>query len=355
MPLRTYLIRRIIYSIILLLLVIIVNYAIFMLMPGDPTSTLLSGFSRESPTERMEHERLLNELWGLNDPPEIQLLKYIRNLLMWDFGRELLGRRPIQTVMLEKIPFTVLLLGCATAISLIIGIALGVYAVSRRGGLFDSISVVTALVLNSLPTFWLGLILLWVFSSTLHWLPGSHAFPAEWAGGKAPVPFSLATSSSPQALGISLNLNVIDVWNLFYGYFLHLLLPLMTLTLFSFGGWLLLTRACMLDAITEDYVVTARAKGLSERSVLFKHALKNASLPLITSAALSFAFILTGAIITETVFSYPGVGGWLWDAISFHDYSVLMAIFYVSSLAVIIANIIADLLYGIIDPRIKFG
>jgi peptide/nickel transport system permease protein len=144
-------------------------------------------------------------------------------------------------------------------------------------------------------------------------------------------------------------------WDLFYGYVSHLMLPLITLTVFSFGGWLLLTRATMLDVITEDYIVTARAKGVSESSVLYRHAFKNASLPIITSAALSFGFLLSGAIITETVFSYPGLGGWTWEAINFRDYTVLMAVFYTISLCVIVANIVADLLYGIIDPRIKYG
>ena len=324
-------------------------------MPGDPTAVLLAGFSRESPEERQEHERLLNELWGLNDPPEIQLLKYIRNLLTWNFGREMLGRRPIGQVMMQKLPFTVLLLGTSTLISIIIGIILGVYAIKYRGKIFDTISVISSLILSSLPTFWLGLLLLWIFVGELHWLPGARAFPEEWAGGKGPIPLNLLVNPTSQTLYVNVNINIVDAWNLFWGYLSHLILPLVTLVLFSFGGWLLLTRACMLETITEDYVITAKAKGLTERSVLFKHALKNASLPLITSAALSFAFILTGAIITETVFSYPGVGGWLWDAINFHDYAVLMAIFYVVSIAVIIANIIADLLYGVVDPRIRYG
>jgi peptide/nickel transport system permease protein len=132
-------------------------------------------------------------------------------------------------------------------------------------------------------------------------------------------------------------------------------MPMLTLVVFAIGGWLLLTRATMLETITEDYITTARAKGLKERSVLYKHALKNASLPLITSAALSFGFVLSGAIITETVFSYPGLGGWIWSAIQFLDYPALMAIFYIISLCVVLANIVADLLYGIIDPRIKYG
>jgi peptide/nickel transport system permease protein len=130
---------------------------------------------------------------------------------------------------------------------------------------------------------------------------------------------------------------------------------MMTLVLFNFGGWLLLTRATMIETITEDYVLTARAKGVGETAVLLKHALKNASLPIITSAALSFGFVLSGAIITETVYTYPGVGGWTFFAIGVRDIIVLMSIFYVISICVIIANIIADLLYGVLDPRIKIG
>jgi peptide/nickel transport system permease protein len=146
-----------------------------------------------------------------------------------------------------------------------------------------------------------------------------------------------------------------DLLNLVGGFVRHLFLPLTTLVLFNFGGWLLLTRATMIETITEDYVLTARAKGVGETAILLRHALKNASLPIITSAALSFGFVLSGAIITETVYTYPGVGGWTFFAIGVRDIIVLMAIFYVISICVIIANIIADLLYGVLDPRIKIG
>jgi peptide/nickel transport system permease protein len=129
----------------------------------------------------------------------------------------------------------------------------------------------------------------------------------------------------------------------------------MVLTLFSYGGYLLLTRATMLETLSEDYVVTARAKGLSERTVLFKHALKNASLPIITNVALTFAFILTGAIITEQVFTYPGLGQWTWFAIIYADRPVMQAIFFIIALCVIIANFVADLAYGLVDPRVKYG
>jgi peptide/nickel transport system permease protein len=355
MGLRNFIARRIIYSFILIILVIGVNFLIFMKMPGDPTDFLMAAWSRESPQQRQAHEEALKELWGIGDPWHIQFAKYLRNLLSWNFGVEIAGRRPIGLVMEQKIPYTVLLLGSSTILSIVIGVLLGIFVIQRRGGLFDSSALGISLILNSLPTFWIGLILLWVFSNTLRWFPGSHAFPTEWAVVGTPQPYAVSVTPQITSLTTGLSLNLNNFFALIGGYASHLILPLTTLTLFSFGGWLLLTRATMLETITEDYVLTARAKGLDERRILYKHAFRNASLPIITSAAMSFGFILSGAIITETVFSYPGLGGWIWTAISLRDYTVLMAVFYVISLCVIIANIVADLLYGVIDPRIKYG
>jgi len=357
MGLRKFIMKRIVYSFILILAVICVNFIIFMRMPGDPTDFLMAAWSKESPEARKAHEQALRDLWGLNDPIEVQLVKYIRNLLSFNFGIEIAGRRPISEVLAQKIPYTVLLLGLSTVVSMIIGIFWGIAVIKKRGGLFDTFSVITALITNSLPTFWIGLVLLWIFVSTLNWLPGARAFPVEWAlpnvGWPRPVLMNALYDKNSVVYYISLNFE--EALELISGYVRHLILPLTTLTIFSFGGWLLLTRATMLETITEDYIITARAKGLKENTILYKHALKNASLPIITSAALSFGFILSGAIITETVFSYPGLGGWIWTAINIRDYTVLMAIFYLISLCVIIANIIADILYGIIDPRIKYG
>jgi len=355
MGLRSFIARRIVYSLILIIVVIIVDFFLFILMPGNPAAMLMSAWSRESPGARQKEEYELNALWGLNDPLYLQLLKYIRNLLTWNFGIAIVGREPISLLMAQKIPYTLLLLGTATILSMLIGLAWGMMVIRRRGSSFDTGSVVASLIMGSLPTFWIGLVLLWVFAVSLRWLPGAQAFPVEWAGGNWPQAIVMSSSSSANSLSAIITVNATQAWNLLWGYLSHLILPLTTLTLFDFGGWLLLTRATMLDAITEDYVVTARAKGLSENSVLYRHALKNASLPIITNAAMAFGFVLSGAIITETVFSYPGVGAWVFFSLDQRDYSVLMAFFYIISLAVIIANIVADLLYGIIDPRIKYG
>lgn len=322
-------------------------------MPGDPTAFLMQAWSKESPEVRRQQEQLIKQLWGLDQPFHIQLLKYIRNLLVWEFGQSIINKEPISKALSWRVQYTLMLVGGATVISIILGVILGIFVIQRRGGLFDSFAVTTSLIVGSLPTFWLGLILILIFYVQLRWFPISGGHPI-WAGNY-PVPFSYTAETSTGVINLSLSFNITEAWRLVGGYLYHLFLPLLTLVIFSIGGWMLLTRATMLETITEDYIVTARAKGLTERAVLFKHALKNASLPLITSAALSFGFILTGAIITETVFSYPGLGGYTWLAIQFLDYPVLMALFYIIAICVIIANIVADLLYGIIDPRIRYG
>ena len=354
MGLRSFIVKRLIYSFGLLLLIILLNFAIFKAMPGDPVAFLMTPWSKETPAARQAQEDQLRRMWGFNEPFEVQLVKYVRNLLSFQLGIEFLSRRPIGEIVSQKIPYTLLLLGGSTIISIIVGIFWGIAVIQRRGGIFDSGSVMSSLVVGSLPTFWIGLILLLLFFSTLHLFPNAGAFPRDWAGAW-PVVWTSSNSSSPSALNVIFSINFQNLLTLIGGYLRHLTLPLFTLTIFNVGGWLLLTRATMLETITEDYVVTARAKGLRERTVLFKHALKNASLPIITSAALSFGFILTGAIITETVFTYPGLGYWTWISIQFLDYQVLMAVFYIISLCVIVANVVADLLYGIIDPRIKYG
>lgn len=354
MGLRGYIVRRIIYSLALIVVVVMLNFAIFKAMPGDPVSFLMQAWSRENPEARRQQEALIRNIWGFDEPFHIQLIKYFRNLLTWNLGVTIIDRQPISASVAKRAPFTIFLIGGATIISLVIGLLLGIYIIQRRGGLADSALVTSSLVIGSLPTFWLGLVFLFIFYSSLRWFPNAGASPIQWALDP-PHPWLISTGTSGNVLSVIMSINLSEVLRLIGGYLRHVFLPMMTLVVFFVGGWVLLTRATMLETITEDYIVTARAKGLKERNILYKHALKNASLPIITSAALSFGFILTGAIITETVFTYPGLGGWTWEAIQFLDYPVLMAIFYIISICVIVANIIADLIYGLVDPRIKVG
>jgi peptide/nickel transport system permease protein len=341
MGLRTYIIKRVIYLIVLVFFVMSINFAIFELMPGNPIE-LLAGSGRLRPGQPEE----ILELWGFLEPMHIRYAKYIVNMLTGQFGYSYLTMTLVSYELTGRLANTLLLVGSSTVLSIIIGILLGVVAAHRRGGIVDNISVVASLTTYSLPSFWMGMMLLLIFSFRLGWFPSAGSIPAAWAQNW-PAPL-WGTS----LLGIQI---VIPSLEEIVGRLHHLVLPVITLTLFSYGGYLLLTRATMLEVLTEDYVVTARAKGLKERTVLLKHALKNASLPIITSAALSFGFLLTGAIITEQVFTYPGLGKWIWDSIAYADYPVMQAIFFVIAICVIVANFIADLLYGVIDPRIKYG
>lgn len=344
MGLRAYIAKRIVYSFILVLFVLVLNFTIFELMPGDPTRIFAPAakFTQKQREDAISH-------WGLNKPFHERLFAYMVNMLTWQFGDSYVYRRPVIQDLMIFLPNTIQLLGLSTILAMVIGVILGAIAAHRRGGIFDTVSVTGSLITYSLPTFWMGMLFLVVFSSKLGWFPVGKVYPAEWALPEIGWPTPLL---SVNVFGLQIT---IPGWEEIIIRLHHILLPLLTLTLFTYGGFLLLTRAAVLETLTEDYVVTARAKGLKERTVLFKHALKNASLPIITNAALSLGFVISGAIITETVYSWPGIGRWTWIAIQNLDYTILQCIFYITALCVIIANFVADLIYGVIDPRIKYG
>jgi peptide/nickel transport system permease protein len=327
MGLRAFIIKRVVYSFLLLLFVLTLNFVIFSLMPGDPTV-----FFAQTGKLTKEQAEAVAERFGLGKDPWTRYVKYIYNMLTFQFGYSYRTGEPVVEEVMTRLPNTLLLIGLSTVFSIAIGVILGVYAAYKRGSLADNFFVITSLMTYSFPSFWMGMLFLLIFSYHLRWFPAAGSLPREWA------------FTPPK-----------NIWEYIAGRLYHLALPLAVLTLFMYGGYLLLTRACMLETLTEDYIVTARAKGISERKVLFKHALKNASLPLVTSVALAFGFLLTGAIITEQVFTYPGMGEWLWLSINHYDYPSMQALFYLIALCVIIANLIADLLYGVIDPRIKYG
>lgn len=342
---------------IMLFVVMTLNYAIFFLMPGDPTSLFVNprGTTQETKAQLIA---ALRRQWGLDQPPEIRFLVYVRNMLTWDFGRSIVTGQAVSVELGQRLLYTLELMGGSTVLSIVIGVALGVLVSYRRGGKFDSGVVTMSLITYSLPVFWMGLVLILLFSVDLGWFPHANVMPYEWAqAGRMPIPYNVSlTGQTAQWNGnVLLTVNPSGLLDYLSGYLSHLVLPLTTLTLFQYGGYVLLTRATMIEALTEDYVVTAKAKGVQERNVIFRHALKNASLPLITSAALAFGFMLSGAMITEGVFSWPGLGRWIFEAVTTNDYHVLQAAFYIVAVCVIVANIAADILYGIVDPRIKYG
>ncbi len=342
MGLRGFILKRLLNTFVLIIFVIVINFIIFELMPGVQGAILnLVSNSRnnQNPTEVQRLLVLYNLCTGFVNgkcvpkPVWDRFATYFVNMLTFQFGDSFQTGNPVLHDMIQtgRLENTLLLLGISTAMSLLVGTLLGVVVARKRGTFFDSGAVTTSLVTFSLPTFWIGLVLIIVFSQKLNWFPPGSTAPATWAFARP------------------------DLLNFLLGRIQYLFLPVLTLTLFFYGGHLLLTRASMLEVLSEDYITTARAKGVSERAIIFKHALKNAALPLITNAALSFGTILSGAIITETVFNWDGMGLWIFNSIGFKDFPVMQAIFYIVALCVIGANFISDVLYGIIDPRIKYS
>lgn len=328
---KSYVVKRAVYTLVVLYLVMTFNFFLFNLMPGNPLMQYIGSAKGEMSDERWGR---LREYYKLDRPLHERYASYIVNMLRFDFGISQMERGSVAEVAAGKLTLTLQLIGGATIISIIVGILLGMVAAVKRGSTADTGLVTGSLITYSVPIFWLAWLFLMLFAIQLRWFPTDGAWPKSWAGiGNWPT-------------------NPLEyLWGRLY----HMALPMMTLVLFTVGGWILLARSCILECITEDYVTTARAKGLNERTVLLKHVLKNASLPLITSVAISFGFVITGAIITETVFNYEGMGAWIWHAIQGKDLPVMQAVFYLVALCVLLANFLADMIYGVIDPRIRYG
>ncbi|TMI28373.1 ABC transporter permease [Candidatus Bathyarchaeota archaeon] len=337
--------KRVLNTVLLIVFVITLNFIIFELMPGTQASisNLVQNPRVFDPTQVARLLKLYNfckevTITGPHSyncvPTTIwdRFSAYFVNMITFNFGDSFQTNKPVLHDMIQtgRLVNTLTLLGVATTVALLIGTLLGVVAAAKRGSIFDSGSVTLSLITFSLPTFWMGLLFIMIFANRLQLFPSGGVTPAYWA------------IKTPDLLGQ------------FLTRVQYLFLPALTLTLFFYGGNLLLTRATMTEALSEDYINTARAKGLPERTVLFKHALKNASLPLVTNAALSFGGLLGGAIITETVFNWDGLGFWLFNAIGWKDYPVMQAMFFIIALCVIAANFISDIFYGILDPRIKY-
>lgn len=333
MTLRTYLAKRLIYTVVLIFFVIVLNWIIFEAMPGlqGNIQNLLGNPGRGFNTATIDR---LKQEYGFGQSPWVQFYDYVKALLTFNFGFSYQSGEDVTTELIQsgRLVNTLILLGASTVISIVVGILLGVVAASRRGSLLDSLSVSASLTAFSLPVFWVAILLILPLSLQLGWFPPNGYVPSNW-------------SIPGQAPGLLAQILV---------RLQYLTLPALTLTLISYGGFLLLTRATMLEVLSEDYIVTAKAKGLSQRVILMRHAFKNASLPIITASALSFGFILSGAIITETIFNWPGLGKWLFDSIQYKDFPVMQAMFYIIALCVIFANFASDLVYGIVDPRIKY-
>ncbi len=343
MSLKRYIARRAVYTVVLVFAIIAFNFVLFQILPfvtacpgATYTECVISLYVPPPPAKAgnltavyQQHINLVLNEYGFNNSIPTRFYLYIGNMLLWRFGFNIGGvmAGPVETTILQKLPFTLLLLGMSTVAAFIIGIGMGVVAASRRGRVVDIGSLGGALFFNALPTFWLGGLLI-----VIQIVIGQ--------GGYKSV--GLATAGLT-----GMNASVATLQSLW--------LPFMTLTLVSIGAVFLTMRATMIDVLAEDYIVMARAKGVQERTVLFRHALRNAIIPIVTLFALSLGFILAGAVVTETVFDWPGLGRAIYDGIVSNDFPFEQAIFFVISLMVLLANFAVDLVYGFLDPRIRTG
>jgi peptide/nickel transport system permease protein len=328
---REYVAKRIIVSLAIILVVASLNFVIFQVVsPISPEDTYAPSTLDVEP----ETLRLLRDLYGLNDPLHIRYLKYLRNMFTFQFGVSFRSRAPIVHEMAARLPATVLLLGSNLVITILIGTPLGILAASRRGSKTDVLAIGSGLFTWGVPIFYIELLALLFLSYYTLQLFGFQAFPVRGL-------YSIPPPGNPLAF-------MADVaW--------HISLPLICLVVGGFGSWALYTRNILLDALTQDYVVTARAKGLSERTVLYRHAFRATLPPIVTIIALSIPGIITGAMITEYIFTLPGIGRWYLTALENSDYPVIQAVLFIFAILVIICNLIADFLYGILDPRIRVG
>lgn len=304
---------------------LVVNFFLFRVLPGDPSRTL--GRGRFSTTEQRES---FNETYGLDQPLAQQFLTFLKNTLTGDLGISLRYRVPVSELILDRLWPTLLLVGSATFFAAMIGVWLGVRSAWRRGGAFDRFSTSTSLTLYSMPEWWLGLLLIATLAVGVGPIPG--LFPT---GGLHSV------DADPSSLA-----GVLDTAR-------HLTLPVLTLTLAYVADYALIMRSSLLDELGSDYLTTAKAKGLRDVTVRNRHAVPNALLPTTTVVALNFGFVVAGAITIETVFSIPGLGLLATEALEIPDYWVLQGTFLVASAAVILANLLANLVYGLLDPRVR--
>jgi peptide/nickel transport system permease protein len=315
-----YLIRRLLIMIPSLLGISVVLFTVLALAPGDPFGELAS-----NPAIPPEVQAALRLKFGLNDPVPVRYMHWLAAMLHGDWGYSFASRIDVDTLILQRLPTTLAVIGASQVLALLIALPVGVYAATRPYSLFDQIASTFALIGFSLPTFFTGIVFILIFSITLNWLP--FVFRSDLA-----------------ATGLA--------W--WWEEFRQSIMPIAVLGLFQGATWTRFVRSAVLDVIRLDYVTTARAKGLPESGVVLKHIVRNALIPVVTLIALQMPVVFGGAIITEQIFRIPGIGSLLISAILANDTPVIMAVTFVFACLVIMFNLIADLLYGWLDPRISY-
>jgi peptide/nickel transport system permease protein len=310
-----FLLRRFGQALLLLFIVSMIGFAILHLAPGGPMSQFAAG----GETTQADLDRIAEQL-GLNRPLPVQYLEWLWRMLRGDWGLSYRDQQPVLHIIGSHIGATLELMLTSTLLAMLVGAWIGILGAIRRYSLFDSLATIGAMIALSIPTFWFGLVVIYIFSVGLGWLPSGNRY----------------------TIGDGSLLNQLH----------HLIGPCVVLALVSTAVWSRYMRSSMLEVINQDYIRTARAKGVPERQILLRHAFRNALLPMITITGLHVPTLLSGALVTETVFTWPGMGRLFLDSISYRDYPVVMGILMFTAVLVLLGSLIADLLYGLADPRI---
>ena len=339
MGLSTYILRRIVLALVVLVVVSIATFILVHAVPGDPLAAIMGDRVADNPEIRAQYE----ERWGLDEPLPIQYVTYLGNILQGDFGESISSRRPVSKDLRQFIPATIELTIAAMFFALGAGIPLGIIAGIYQGRWPDNLSRFFALIGTSVPVFWLGLLLSYLVWFKLGWLPRQGQLDT----GMAP-PNTVTGLVTIDAL-------IAGDGAVFRSAIRHLILPGVVLGSYAMGIIARMLRSSLVSALSDDYVRTARAKGLGERHVVIGHALRNALIPTVTVLGLTFASLLAGAVLTESIFAWPGIGRYAVKTALGLDYPGLLGVTLFVAVAYISFNLVVDIIYGILDPRIRIS
>jgi len=315
-----YVLRRLLIAVPSLLGISVVLFTVLALAPGDPFEELAT-----NPNVPAEVKQMLRAKFGLDDPVWQRYFRWLAAMLQGDWGFSFISRVDVDQLILQRVPVTLAVIGASQVLALLVALPVGIYAAVRPYSMFDRIASTLAFIGFSLPTFFAGLLLILLFSITLDWLP--FVYRADISGSG---------------------------WPWWWAHIKQAIMPVTVLGLGQGASWMRYVRSAALDVIRLDYVTTARSKGLAERAVILHHVVRNALIPVVTLVALQMPAVFGGAIVTEQIFRIPGIGSLLIDAILRNDTPVMMAVTFVLSCLVILFNLIADLIYGWLDPRISY-
>jgi peptide/nickel transport system permease protein len=319
-----FIMRRLVQTVVVIGLLSFFCYYLMTLMPGDPVDEMIAA----NPLITSADAERLRQLHGLDQPVHVRYWNWATMVMSGDLGYSRTYRVPVSEILGKSLFNTFILAGAALLFSLLVAVPLGVWAALRKGSRVDYVVNLFAFAGISVPSFWIAIVLILLFAVY---------FPIFPAGGTGSIAFDMTA------------------WDSITDRMRHLVLPVLSLSFLSIGTYVRYTRAAMIEAMEHDYIRTARAKGLSQDRILIMHGFRNALIPLITIVALSFSTLFSGAIITETVFAYEGVGRLVFQSIQSNDFNVAMIAFMISVSMVLVMNLIADLLYGVADPRITYA